>query len=696
MMHQQEDKNKSLESCNITPDKLQRLLRSRESEGRDAHRSRTQTLKQTFDSTPRNSSHNQTRTRTPESHGSFRKDVSGGSGSSIQKGESVHHHENLEKIQKTCPKGKFVNTLIKQWSTHMGVQIPLMHTIESQENPQNDGTKRKLGMEEQKIQLLTKKLKSAEEAISSLSAARDAESLAKKEIFEQLNNDWVSITNYYSEISESLKGFKEHKDNLYKLYNNITVMQETVVKKLQQELNDIKLKDEDRKNMCAAVENKMIIQEKRMQEMMIAETALKKLLEDVKNESASEKNRLKQAHAEERVDLIKEQEKLTSVNAKLQGQLNNIIEEKQHLTELLKEKDKEISVLQQDISTFKTEIAGLLSQTADLNAKYEKSVVEADEFKKELGMKLQEINLLRENLNSRQEVETSLANDLKMIETKYTKTSNDFATIQNQLKNMEARNSALQNTIHNMTNKSEHQNMELIKKIEFLEKEKDNILNEKRVQIKNLQNSNKLTTEKHAAELAALKKDYDSKLYEMKYQNAVAQFNVTLNRMDEEAKIAEKHKAQEKQEHSNATRSIVEATVGESDKTHKIDNQAKTIKQYQSQAEKMLGTPKNIQKSQQTVTHKEQEDIYNFSTQKLSDTTEKVSYSMYVCMCRILLYFIVQDLEYNDNISGFLRSQRSQGKEHEDVTTTQKKNRIFKTRGTGLKQYTTTRRLMKK
>ncbi|XP_076653840.1 uncharacterized protein LOC143359641 [Halictus rubicundus] len=485
MMHQEEDKHKSsLESCNISPSKLQQLQRSRESEGRDAHRSRTQTIKRAFESTPRNSP--QKHMKTPESHGSFRKDAVSqlGSGSSFQKSESIQQRENLEKIQKTCPKGTFFNTLIDQWSKHMGVQIPLTQTIGSQENPQIDELKRKLAMEEQKTQLLTKKLKSAEETISSLTANRDAESLEKEEILKQLNNDWELITNYYSEISESLKGFKEHKDNLYKIYNNITVMQETAVKKLQQELNDMKLKEDDRKNICAAAENKVIIQEKRMQEMMIEETKLKKLLEDVKSESASEKNRLENAHAEERVELIKEQEKLTSTNVKLQGQLKNIVQEKQNLTELLKEKDKEISVQQQDIFTFKNKIEDLLSQTADLNVKYEKSVEETDEFKKELESKLQEISRLRENLNSRQEIETGLDKDLKIMETKYKKSSNDFATIQKQLKDMEVRNSDLQNTIKNITKKSEHQTMELIKKIESLEQEKENILSEKRSKIK--------------------------------------------------------------------------------------------------------------------------------------------------------------------------------------------------------------------
>lgn len=60
--------------------------------------------------------------------------------------------------------------------------------------------------------------------------------------FSRLNSDWESITKYYYEISESLKGFQQHKDNLSKLYNEIIVIQQSTMKKLQQELCIMKLK----------------------------------------------------------------------------------------------------------------------------------------------------------------------------------------------------------------------------------------------------------------------------------------------------------------------------------------------------------------------------------------------------------------------------------------------------------------------
>ncbi|XP_078045089.1 uncharacterized protein LOC144474267 isoform X2 [Augochlora pura] len=602
-MHQEENKHKSpLESCNISPQKLQRFLNTGGYEGRDV-RSRTHTLKRTLDSTPQNSP--QKCCKTPESHESIRKDekLQPGSGSSYRKSES-HHHENIEKIKKPCTSGKFVNMLIEQWSKHMGVQNPFIQTVASQESPIMDEMKRKLSMEERKNQVLTKKLRTAEETISSLSTSREAEVQAKEEVFKQLNSDWESITNYYAEISVSLKGFQQHKDNLYKLYNNVTIMQETAVKKLQQELHDMKLKDDERKNMCEAAKNTVLMQEKRIHEMMIAEVEFKKQLENVKNESASEKSRLQNTHAEEKVQLMKKQERLTSTNIELQGQIQNVIDEKQNLTEFLKEKDKEISILQQEISTFKNRIEDLLSQIANLNVKYEKSIEETAECRRQLESKIQEIDKFRENLRTRQEVESSLAKDLDMINTKYLKASNDFATMENKLTDMEACNTALQKKIYDMTNTSEHETMELKRNIEFMEKEKKRILSEKQRKIQNQENSIKLMKEKYDAEIAHLKKDFDAKLSEMKYQTAKLNNNDTLSKMSEETKMAKGNEAKE-------------------DKTLNTESRA-LMKQQQLQAEKMSSTSQFSPRSEKIVAHDEQ-DIYNFTTQKISGTLDKIT-----------------------------------------------------------------------
>ncbi|XP_031367226.1 interaptin-like [Apis dorsata] len=109
----------------------------------------------------------------------------------------------------------------RQWSKHMGIQTPLSETGIVRENLITEEMKQMHVIEERKIQKLQKKLQIAEETISSLSTSHEIELRAKEEILQQLNNDWESITKYYYEISESLKGFQQHKDNLSKLYNEI-------------------------------------------------------------------------------------------------------------------------------------------------------------------------------------------------------------------------------------------------------------------------------------------------------------------------------------------------------------------------------------------------------------------------------------------------------------------------------------------
>lgn len=58
---------------------------------------------------------------------SLKKDAKSQSESNKRKIQPFRN-ESLEKIQKICPSGKFVNTLIGQWSKHMGIQTPLSET----------------------------------------------------------------------------------------------------------------------------------------------------------------------------------------------------------------------------------------------------------------------------------------------------------------------------------------------------------------------------------------------------------------------------------------------------------------------------------------------------------------------------------------------------------------------------------------
>ncbi|XP_017788467.1 PREDICTED: CAP-Gly domain-containing linker protein 1-like [Habropoda laboriosa] len=433
MQYEEENPKSEFSSYNLTPEKLQKTPRGSGSGRRDIM---SQNVERRIHYTPQNSPDKFV--KTPQSGGSFRKDEKSQLESNKRKIQSSHN-ESLEKIQKTCPTGKFVNTLIGQWSKHVGVQTPMSQRTEIQESPMSEEIKRICTIEERKIQKLQKKLQAAEETISLLSASHEAELRAKEEILQQLNGDWESITKYYYEISESLKGFQQHKDNLSALYNNVIVEQQSTVKKLQQELSSMKLKDEEHKNTISTVENKVINQEKRIQEMMIAEFELKKQLEEM-NKSILEENHLHKIHAEENLELIKKQENLTSMNQELQVQLKNIIQEKQNLANVFTEKDKEISKLQEELVTCKNKIEDLLCQNMELIAKYEKSTDKEEELSKQLQSRAQEIDRLRENLSARQEIESSLVKDLNIIDNEYKKIQNDFAQVENELKKAHACN----------------------------------------------------------------------------------------------------------------------------------------------------------------------------------------------------------------------------------------------------------------
>ncbi|XP_043254060.1 putative leucine-rich repeat-containing protein DDB_G0290503 [Colletes gigas] len=645
-MEQEEDlREAGLASCNATPKKSQRTPRDSGSNRREKN-SRSQEHRSRIHYTPDNSPD---KYKTLQNSGSFIRGakLQPETASSKRKAQSSHD-ENQDKIQRTCPSGKFVNALIGQWSKHMGVQTPLSQTVG--ENPVMEEMKWKHAMEERKIQMLQKKLQTAEETISSLSASRDAELQTKEEILRQIDSDWESITKYYYQISESLKEFQQHKDNLSALYNNVILMQQSTVKTLQQALSNVKLKDEEQRNLVAAAESKIVNQEKRIQEMTIMEAELKKKFEDVKYQAISEKNRLNSVHMEEKLELTKKQENLTSANKELQLQLNTIIKEKENVTNLFEEKNKEFSKLQEEIFTCKNKIENLVCQNAELNVKYERTVIEDAELTKQLESKEQEIGRLRENLNTRQQIESSLANDLEMIGDKYKKMLNDFETMENKLKGTEVRNSDLEKSLQEMKNINEYKQTELNKRIESLEKEKEKILSEKRKKIQNLENSRKLLEEKYEIEVTTLKKDFDAKLSEMKKtiatkNSAFIELNDTLNKMKEQNQNKRMKHDEVKENQSSAKRT-----------TQTNINEIYETEEQEFQSEAIVGTSKITHQDKDETSNQKQQDIYNFNVAEINRKVDKIN------------------------------------QEREDKNVTSQKNKIFKTRNTGFRQYGSSRK----
>ncbi|XP_076233376.1 uncharacterized protein LOC143178537 [Calliopsis andreniformis] len=704
-MHHEEDDNQSdIVSCNLTPEKLHRTPRDSGS-CRKETKTHSQELKRKIHYTSQNSPHKFQ--KTPQCTGSFRKDTKSLSDSSKRKGQSSQY-ESLEKIQKISPGGKFVNTLIGQWSKHTGIQTPLSH-IGVQESPMTEEMKRMYVIEERKIQLLQKKLQAAEETISSLSTSREAESRAKEEILRQLNADWESITKYYCEISESLKEFQQQKDNLSALYNDIILKQQTAMKKLQQDLSNMRLKDEEQKNIVATVESKVISQEKKIQDMTVVESELKKQLEDAKTKAILEKNRLDEVHAEERSELMKKQEKLTSVNEELQQQLKKIVEEKQNLTNLFEEKNKEISKLQEEISMYKNKIEYLLDQNAELGIKYEKSIGKEGELTKQLESKDQEITRLRENLSARQEIESSLANDLELIENKYKAIENDFKSVENKLQETQARNSNLERTLQNMSSSNDHAITDLHKKIQILEKEKEKILSEKHAKIKELENSCNSLEKKYKLETTALKKDFDKQLSEMKktmdtQNSAFIKLNENFNKMNEEHRKRRLNYENEK-ENQNLLKEkmqlVAEPNLIETNRTYlDIGSQEKGSQTYETKQkeyrdDKKIDTPKVTSKNTKDKSDVEDQDIYNFNPTEVDEFTQLLSQSRQKRV-RYDLHSPTRKDKDKDVIKSNIELQAKEGLKAEDSNKMPQKKKIFKTRETGLRQYGSQRKINKK
>ncbi|CAK9809565.1 hypothetical protein ANTPLA_LOCUS6242 [Anthophora plagiata] len=711
MQQEEENLRSELLSSNITPEKSQRTLRGDGSERRDIT---SQNIRCRIHYTPQNSPDKFAKTL--QSSGSFRKDEKLKLESNKRKVQSSHN-ESPEKIQKTCPSGKFVNTLIGQWSKHIGVHTPISQITGIQESPMAEEMKRMYTIEERKIQKLQKKLQAAEETISSLSASHEAELRAKEEILQQLNGDWESITKYYYEISESLKGFQQHKDNLSALYNNVIVAQQSTVKKLQQELSTIKLNDEEYKNTIMTAENKIINQEKRIQEMTIIETELKKQLENMKK-SILEKEHLNRVHIEENLELIKKQENLTSMNQELQAQLKNITEEKQNLANIFTEKDKEVSKLQEEFITCKNKMEDLICQNTELIAKYEKSSDKERELSNQLQSKIQEINKLRENLSERQEIESSLVKDLNIIDNDYKKMQNDFVHVENELKEARACNSKLERSLQDIKMSNEQKIMELNRKIEFVEKEKEQMILNKNLKIQELEKDRVLLKEKHEIEVISLKKELDIKLEEMKkkidLENvAFVQLKETFNKMkdanENKQKNIQHHRTKESRDKDTLKERVQPVAKSNLiELTNEIEHymqmsQVCETKEQQSQNQKSVGMPNITSRDKSEISNLEQ-DIYNFNTTKIYNELENIlSPTKQDKKNRFNLKSPVKVSEYTEKYSYLsqredatrLSSQREekQEKKNGDENNLIPKKKIFKTRGSGLRQYGTPRKL---
>ncbi|XP_025160423.1 WEB family protein At5g16730, chloroplastic-like [Harpegnathos saltator] len=270
----------------------------------------------------------------------------------------------------TSSGGQFIDTLIGQWMKRTGTNI-VLHQTENRvaENSNSQESKQVLQNQERSIQVLQRKLKQSQKAEISLSSALEMEMRNKEEIQIKLNATWESIdtiADYFNYISESLASFQQHRANLSNLYDNVILKQQENIQKLQSSNTMLK----DLQKDIAQFENESQLQEKRFQEATIEQNKLRKQLEDSVCELQSQKNKLANVHAEEKLKLVKEQQRLLLEYENLQSRLQIIENEKCDITKSATQLQNKLLLQEEKTQAALTEQSKLRKQLENANNEF--------------------------------------------------------------------------------------------------------------------------------------------------------------------------------------------------------------------------------------------------------------------------------------------------------------------------------------
>ncbi|KAK2586778.1 hypothetical protein KPH14_011805 [Odynerus spinipes] len=450
-----------------------------------------------------------------------------------RKGDFLQHADSPEKIRKvTQTSSRFVNTLIGQWSKYTGMQIS------STEDPisTSNKTEHVQSNEDLKIQILQKKLQEAEDSIVTLSSSLESELSVKDEISEKLSSTWESIdtiTNYCNYMSESMKAFQEHINHLTTIYNKILETQKNKVVQQERQLCNMKAKDVEHQKYITQVEENLLIQEKKIQELISIKHELEQEAKGFEEKLSFEKNYLVSLHTEEKLKLIKEHEMTVIEKDQLQLSLKQMEEEKNKAADVINEKGMCITKLQEEMNSYMNQIATLSSQNTELINKIEKL---EREKRKELQEKSQEVQQLSEILNKTKKKEDELTEDITKKTELCESLENNLLVTKNKLEKAE-------NTIQLLQNNENTTIIKLHKAIETLEKEKTEMYTQYQTQIQHIKQSQKNLQEKQEI---ALKEEFITNTAEMKKTIKQLKYDITkLNEALTEAK-AENNTLQDK------------------------------------------------------------------------------------------------------------------------------------------------------
>ncbi|XP_011176288.1 putative leucine-rich repeat-containing protein DDB_G0290503 [Solenopsis invicta] len=515
--------------------------------------------------------------------------------------------------------GKFIDTLIAQWMNRTGSNISLQQTEEVAESSRTQVDKQQvMQSQERMIQNLKRKLREYQQREESLSTSLETEVRNKEEFQTKLNATWEyidNITEYFNYIQESLASFEQHRVNLSNMYDNVILKQQEAIQKLQ--LNDTKSKEME--NYVTELKNKSLLQEKRLQEAMAKQNKLQKQLENSENELQLQRNELMSTNAEEKLTIVKEQQRMLLECENLQSRLQTVEKEKsdiaksaaqlenklllqeEKIQEALAEQNKfkiqaetakrelysqknemanehaeekkmlveelrqlqlksetlqsRLNALEQDnsdimetvvkkdalISKFQNEILICKNQIDTITAKYNETrnknetLTEKQNMQeKELLAKTERIHSLETTLSIKKQKEASLVSDVNRIEKNLTSEmdysknlESKLSDVQKDLQLAQKRNAEMQITVEKTKSTYESANNELQQQLQALQKEKEEIIKRESTRIKNADIVYDNVRVKHIQEMSALKDNYEKQLVEMK--KTIENLNKTIS-----------------------------------------------------------------------------------------------------------------------------------------------------------------------
>ncbi|XP_029164512.1 abnormal long morphology protein 1-like [Nylanderia fulva] len=308
---------------------------------------------------------------------------------------------------------------------------------------------------------------------------------------------------------------------------------------LKSRLKTIKKENYDIAKSAAQLENKLLLQEKKMQDVLTEQNKLQKQVENTERELHLQKSKLTNAHAEEKINLVKEKQELLSEFASLQSRINILEQDKTNITETIAQKDELLSKFQDEIFTYKNQIEMMQTNNHNTFTKCEALIEKQNMLEKDLRTKTERMQNLETVLNTLKQRESKLINDINRMEKKLTTEmnyskdlTNKLSKAQEDLQLAQNQNKEMQKTLEMTKKDSKFANKELQQQLKALKTENGELLKRENTMSKSAQVLYENAQAKHAEEVSALKSDYEMQLLESK--KTIDSLHETINNVREE------------------------------------------------------------------------------------------------------------------------------------------------------------------